>query len=310
MAIINVFAGNIFVLESIATPNIKILSVEHTLLLVNNNVTVPYSQSLNSLVPFHQTVHTTYGSYVASLASFLNLGQSTHPKSASLVASNYLALTHGAVHTYGETVTSDLDLQQVLNAALAKHAPSNLNLVQTVHVKHYHSIDLTASLNFGSLVTGYLNNRSFYSTDSPIPSTPATVTPSVCPNGGTAVYPRNIVVFSQGTTNIELPRPEIGNTERYDFTRINRRSRGGDLIVFRDEQWPKTKTLAITFNWLTENQKQDILSFMQTTVGQQVNFQDHYGNTWLGFIMTPANKVTQESRNNKSLSLEFQGVKT
>lgn len=118
-----------------------------------------------------------------------------------------------------------------------------------------------------------------------------------------------VVYFQQGATSIQLPRPEQGNTERYDFSRINRRSRGGDLILFRDEQWPKTKTLTVTFNWLSEAQKQAMLAFMQQTVGQTVVYVDHYGYTWDGFIMSPAAQVTQESLNNKSLTIDFQGVR-
>lgn len=120
---------------------------------------------------------------------------------------------------------------------------------------------------------------------------------------------RYVVTIEQGDTVITLPRPEYGNAERFDFSRINRRSRGGDLILFRNEQWPRTKTLSLTFNWLSEQQKQQMLAFMQATIGQRVIYRDHYGNVWLGFIMTPAAEVVQESLNNKALTLDFQGEK-
>lgn len=300
MAVINVFAGNILNLNSEASSNFKILSVSNDILFVDSFQEVPYSQRLSSLVPFGHTVHTTYGSYVASVASFLNLGQSTHPKVKVESVSNYLALTHAVLRSPFEEIVSVLDLQQVLTAALAKNAPNNLNITQTVTKSLIKGPSVTHSLNLSSLVAYYLNDRNFYVAN--IPTLPGVLS---TPCG----VDRNQVMFSQGSIIIKLPRPELGNQERFDFTRINRRSRGGDLIVYRDNQWPRTKTLTLTFAWLSEAQKQSILSFIQSTVGQEVSYADHYGNTWNGFIMTPTNKVVQESLNNKTLSLEFQGVK-
>jgi hypothetical protein len=118
---------------------------------------------------------------------------------------------------------------------------------------------------------------------------------------------RNYVHFIKDGQDIRLPRPEYGNGKRLDFTRINRRSRGGDLIVYRDPQWPKTKTLTLTFAWLTEAQKQALLSFLHQFLATPVQYHDHYGDVWEGIIMTPAANIVQESLNNLTVTLDFQG---
>lgn len=112
-----------------------------------------------------------------------------------------------------------------------------------------------------------------------------------------------------GIPSIKLNRPEYGNVLRLDMTRINRRSRGGDLIVFREESWPKTKTLVLTFAWISDNSKRLLLKFFKDYLGQKVRYIDHLGFTWEGFIMTPAAQIIQNSRNDKNVSIEFQGEK-
>jgi hypothetical protein len=293
MAVIEASAGNVFSLGQVASSNIKILNVTSSLALSDSPASTPSARSVASPIIFGHTARYTFGLHSVSVASTLNFTQYTHPKSKSLVANNYLALTQAAAHPlYGEAV-SVLSLSQVLDAARAIGNPQTITFGQVATGNLVRGVTLEHSLDLASLVAYYLVKRSFYVTSTPIPNPPV----------------QNFVYFQQGSTSIAFPRPEPGNVLRFDFSRINRRSRGGDLILFRDEQWPKTKTHTLTFNWLSEIQKQQLLTFMQNTIGQIVVYVDHYGYTWDGFIMTPAAQFTQESLNNKSVTLDFQGVR-
>lgn len=111
------------------------------------------------------------------------------------------------------------------------------------------------------------------------------------------------------SVSIRLPRPEYGNIKKLDMTRINRRSRGGDLIVYSDSIWPKTKTLSLTFSWLSSKTVEELKQFFQQFLGKEIKYFDHLGFIWLGYIMSPAAQVIQQGRNDKTISIEFQGDK-
>jgi hypothetical protein len=322
MAVIEVFAANVFILGQEATSNIKVLNVTSSLNLEQVNAETPAARDVQSSLLFSHIARTTYGLLTVNVASSLNLGHSTHPKSFSFSVSNYLALSQNPAHPFFEEPISNLILTQTVLGERALHLPQTLELVQVLECVHVRSESVEHTLNLQSLVGYYLVNRTFYVTSTPLPTPPAPVTVIPSPNQpvtetgaiitsvtGPVSHPRYVVSFEQGATVIQMPRPEIGNVERFDFTRVNRRSRGGDLILFRNESWPKTKTLSLTFNWITDLQKQQILNFMQATIGQRVTYRDHYGSTWLGFIMTPAAQVVQESLNNQAITLDFQGEK-
>jgi hypothetical protein len=243
----------------------------------------------------------TYGRLSVDVASSLLLSHLVHPKSHSESVSNYFALWQSLFKPLGGDATSNLNVEQIVEVVRATALKQNLSLIGVVSKQWIHNENPESNLNLESFVGLYKVDRCHYITAIPIPTPPV---PIDIPGVGL----RNVVYFEQTPLSIQLPRPEIGNNERFDFSRINRRSRGGDLILFRDEQWPKTKTLTLTFAWLSEFQKHEILDFMQKTIGQEIVYIDHYGRTWDGFIMTPAAPVTQQSLNDLSLTLDFQGI--
>jgi hypothetical protein len=106
---------------------------------------------------------------------------------------------------------------------------------------------------------------------------------------------------------VEMRKPELDNRDRNAYTRINQETRGGKLIVYADPDWPKVRTLAVTVVGLTETKVDDLHTFMQATVGEEIGLTDWEGRLWKGFITNPNEAATQDGRDMWTVTFEFQG---
>jgi hypothetical protein len=135
-----------------------------------------------------------------------------------------------------------------------------------------------------------------------IPTTPPTITPSTL----TLFWP----VVSPSVT-VVLRNPEFGNKVSYTPNRINRKSRGGKIMTFRDPDWPQFTLLDMNISMLNQTQIDNFKSFLQTTLGQVVGVIDHDGFVWNGVIITPDTAITQLSGTvscpNYATSFQFEG---
>ncbi len=113
------------------------------------------------------------------------------------------------------------------------------------------------------------------------------------------------VLLIYGADTLELRLPELSNHDRLDYTRINRETRGGTLIVYADPIWPKTQNMQLNFIGLSENEAQEILNFITLSLGKQIlirGWENHY---WEGFITNPDTAIVRDGRNLFSISLEL-----
>jgi len=104
------------------------------------------------------------------------------------------------------------------------------------------------------------------------------------------------VTFSYGSLSIGLRNPELGNTAKMGWGRIQRENRGGDLNIFRDPQWPKYHIQELEFRLLKAVDKQALLNFVKQTLGQIITYVDYESRTWLVIITNPFLNFTQEFR--------------
>jgi len=109
------------------------------------------------------------------------------------------------------------------------------------------------------------------------------------------------------TDSVTLRAPNLGNKDRLSFNRILRETRGGTLVVFADPIWPKIQTLVLTFSGLSATQSQQLLTFLETHLGEEIGLLDWEGRCWKGVVMTQTEPVVQDGRNSFSASLEFEG---
>lgn len=113
--------------------------------------------------------------------------------------------------------------------------------------------------------------------------------------------------FTFNTRNYDFRRPILGNGNDISFQRISRRTRGGDLIIFRDSDWPKTETLTLTFDFDTDAEMKRMLVMLRETAGFFIYYRDHENRLWFGLIQNPDATAEQPGRNTYRITIVFEG---
>ncbi len=209
------------------------------------------------------------------------------------VISGYVIWDRAWSNIYREVV-SHLDLVQTLDGGGSKGTGHALALTQSVGVSVIRALNVTSVLSLAS-------NCSLS-----IPTKGAEFIVGV----GPTVTIQDKVTFTFGSFTFQVRKPDFGSSDKLEFSRINRRSRGGDLIIYRDPQWPESITLMLPFSFLGNK---DIINFrklFELSLGEQVTYQDHLGSTWTGIILNPAEPIVQYGIDRFSLKVELQGART
>ncbi len=109
------------------------------------------------------------------------------------------------------------------------------------------------------------------------------------------------------TDTVTLRAPSFGNKDRLSFNRITRETRGGTLVVYADPIWPKIQTLALSISGLTAAEKDELLAFMEDTLGLEIGLTDWEGRYWTGVIVAPDQPAVQDDRETFTATFEFEG---
>lgn len=117
------------------------------------------------------------------------------------------------------------------------------------------------------------------------------------------------VSFTFGSYSFSVHQPDFNNSESLEFSRVKRTSRAGDLIIFRDNKWPQSQILKLTFSWLKESEKEKFRTLVQISLGQLITYVDHFGQTWSCIITNPQTDIIQTGRKQWQVHMELQGSK-
>lgn len=124
------------------------------------------------------------------------------------------------------------------------------------------------------------------------------------------LVPKDDVVFTHPfvspTLTLTLRAPNLDNLERQAFQRISRESRGGSLIVFADPAWPKHKRFVVEFTALKETEGQSLLSFIETSLGQEIGYRDHENRSWKAVIVNPGEPLVRNRDDVLTMQLELE----
>jgi hypothetical protein len=115
-----------------------------------------------------------------------------------------------------------------------------------------------------------------------------------------------MITLTKGDLTVQLRNPDFGDTDAIELRRIQRRSRGGDLILYRDPNWPKTETLTYEFSFLKRQDLMSLANFIQETLGQDITLTDYNGRTYTAIIITPSEELVQSGIDNFTTRLSFQ----
>lgn len=106
---------------------------------------------------------------------------------------------------------------------------------------------------------------------------------------------------------LRIPSPDFDDSETVSQDRIVRKTRGGDLIVFRDPEWTGVSQLKFKFSGMDQGKVNQFLNFIKLTVGLPITLTDYEGNVWTGVILNPDAGIVQPGRQILGCSFEFQG---
>lgn len=93
---------------------------------------------------------------------------------------------------------------------------------------------------------------------------------------------------------ITLKAPNLNNKMLTKISRIQRMSRGGELICFRDPLWTEKTVLNWAFEGLNSTQAQGCLELCSESCGDLIQIVDYESRTLQGILMNPNNPISQE----------------
>ena len=222
-------------------------------------------------------------------------------------ASNHIHLSHTMREVEYEHIQDRLYLSQSVEVHIVQDIYSTIEISQTV--EHTLVLELTASsvlypVSIVSYLLVDLNNYTPGIGDDDTGFTaPSPTSPTLTRRSTTVLtWP-----YSSPAMTLSLRNPEFDNVEQFESRRIVRRTRGGKLDFYRDENWPSAERLIMSFNNLTRTQSKNILTFLNKSLGQQIGLLDYESRQWRGIILTPASAVAERGRDVFSVSLQFEG---
>ena len=110
------------------------------------------------------------------------------------------------------------------------------------------------------------------------------------------------------TLTLVLKNPEFGNKDVLRFTKIDRTTRGGERKIFSDLGWGSTQSFELKINNLCETNVtiDELLDFLNTSLGEEVGLLDWENRQWKGIIVVPETDVTP-TVGGHSIRIVFEG---
>ena len=118
----------------------------------------------------------------------------------------------------------------------------------------------------------------------------------------TLTYP-----FVGPTVTLVLKNPAFGNTSTFSRSAIHRKTRGGDDIVAADPNWPTIEVQNLVIENICESDIDDVISFLNTSLGQKIGLLDWENRQWSGVILAPETDIVQTGINQWRFTLVFDG---
>jgi hypothetical protein len=241
-----------------------------------------------------------------SVTSYLSLSQ-VAAKAAFESVTSTLVLTSVAESIFHRYASNTLYFQQAVEGFLGYSAESTLDLTHIIGVTGVAPRGGTSQLILNDAVSFIVANFCDYTPGigegSLNYTPPSPIAPTLIRRSTTVLtYP-----YASPLSTIALRNPNFDNVTQLEFRRINRRTKGGSLDLYRDESWPKTKRLIYTFTWLSELQRNQLLSFFNSSLGSEIGILDFESRQWRGIILTPTSTITEPKASGFNASFEFEG---
>lgn len=127
--------------------------------------------------------------------------------------------------------------------------------------------------------------------------------------GKPTIVKQSTITLTIGGDDITLRAPLFADREELFLERISRKTRGGDLKVFRDDEWAKIRTFRYKFEGLDSDKVIEMFQFLHLSLGLKIQLVDHEGITWEGYIVNPQGETAQYVRQcGHTTEFDFEGV--
>jgi hypothetical protein len=261
-------------ITQVTDPEVYALMAEENQIRVYVNVNMVYNLTVNSILSI---------SDISSLPIFIE-------------ANTHIHLLDTAYKTpYGVSI-SELTLTQTAVGLAGKGTLSNLSFTSTALVNLVKLLSATSTLN---LLVGASQYTEQYCLDPITPNAPIKIS-------------RNSVLLSfpydNPTLLIELNNPNLGDSLNITNLRINRRTRGGTLIIARDVNWPKSNKFNLTFTNVSATIFAQLLVFIKTSLGCPIKYTDYNNIERQVVLTTPGIDFSEDYTDYFSFTLELEEV--
>ena len=223
-------------------------------------------------------------------------------------------------------ITDTVNFVQVTTGPAGRDMSHTMNLVQTVDVGYWYSASNTMEMDhsntvISNFIRSLTQNAGIEQSLTYFEDTPCAKKQYTPFQGEGATPPDNLSVSSGsildrfslyqptlGPRSLEviLRAPEMDDRDRNAYSRVKGETRGGKIRVYADPIWPKVRTLAVTITGITETEVDELQTFLDTTLGQEIGFTDWKGNLWSGTITNPDEVASQDGRGKWTVSLEIE----
>lgn len=110
------------------------------------------------------------------------------------------------------------------------------------------------------------------------------------------------------TTTLVLKNPEFGNQDVITLVRVDRTTRGNERKIFTDQNWGITQSFILTIQNICEANVtvDELIDFLNDSLGQEVGLLDWEGRQWKGLIVEPETSI-EANVGGYGLQLTFEG---
>jgi hypothetical protein len=123
---------------------------------------------------------------------------------------------------------------------------------------------------------------------------------------------QDYITLTDAANNIlTLRNPSFGNQYKYNYNRIQRETRGRDLLINANSTYAfksYVEVLAYTIDYLKQIDGANLINFLNLNLGMLITLIDYEGMTFKGIIITPEVQLIQKDRANYSTTFELEIV--
>jgi hypothetical protein len=244
------------------------------------------SVSASSILSFTSSTHRVVTEDVTSTLVFVSDGERSN------IGLSTLAFVSSAVGSRGLESVLNLVSVATRNVIFRRPSDSEITIFETLsYFVEFPGLDCNYHPFVGT------------TTDPDAPTPPDITAPILGVALLTLTYP-----FVTPTNTLVLRNPDFGNTDRLEFSRIRRQSRGGTSILFSDRKWPKQQVLNLSISALSQTKAEDFLDFVTESLGQEIGLLDWENRQWRGIILNPDADITDGGMTCRyAANLQFEG---